>query len=255
MTLLEVHEFLHEYLREEDFPNDSSLNGIQVQNSDAGGKKIQRIAFAVDACADTIQRAASVHADILFVHHGLFWGQEQTLTGIHYKRIRQLITHDIALYASHLPLDAHPEIGHNYALARLIGLEDLEPFGRWRTTVIGVKGKFTKPQSIDSVVKAMFTDGSKPLTVLPFGKKKIQTAGIICGGGAREVEQAIAQHLDLYITGETKHESYHTILENGISLIAGGHYATEKLGLTLLMEKIEKETDIACLFIESPTAL
>lgn len=255
MTLIELNTYISTYLKIQDFPNDISLNGIQVQNSQPAVKEIKKIAFAVDACADTIHRAHLAQADMLFVHHGLFWGYEQSLTGIHYDRIRQLILNDIALYACHLPLDAHQEIGHNYALARQIGLENLEPFGVWKNTVIGVKGTFTKPKTIEQILKAMFTDGAAPVTVLPFGNKDIKTAGIICGGGAREVEQAIEQNLDVYITGETKHESYHTILENKISLIAGGHYETEKLGLKLMMEKIQAEKGISCVFIESPTAL
>lgn len=255
MTLNELNTYISSYLKIQDFPNDTSLNGVQVQNSEPDTKQITKIAFAVDACGDTIRRAHLAQADMLFVHHGLFWGYEQGITGIHYERIRQLILNDTALYACHLPLDAHREIGHNYALARQIGLENLEPFGVWKNTVIGVKGGFTKPKSIDQIINAMFTDGAAPVTVLPFGNKEIKTAGIICGGGAREVEQAIQQKLDVYITGETKHESYHTILENKISLIAGGHYETEKLGLKLMMEKIQTEKDIPCVFIESPTAL
>ncbi len=255
MTLTTLDSFISSYLHMKDFPNDISLNGVQVQNSQPDTKEISKIAFAVDACLDTIIRAHQAQADMLFVHHGLFWGHEQSITGIHYTRIKELITADIALYACHLPLDAHTEIGHNYALAKQIGLTNLQPFGVWKNTTIGVKGEFSTPCSIDRIIKDMFTDGAEPMTVLPFGNKDIRTAGIICGGGAREVEQAIDQNLDLYITGETKHESYHVIMENKISLIAGGHYETEKLGLKLLMEKINKETNISCVFIESPTGL
>ena len=255
MTLNELTIYLNDFLRVENFPNDPSKNGIQVQNSQPDTKEIKKIAFAVDACADTINRAVLEQADMLFVHHGLFWGLEHTLTGIHYNRIRQLIIADTALFACHLPLDAHQEIGHNYALARQIGLENLEPFGVWKNTSIGVKGSFPEQKTIDQVVKEVCKDGAKPITVLPFGRRDIKSVGIICGGGAREVEQAIEQNLDLYITGETKHESYHTILENRISLIAGGHYETEKLGLKLMMEKIKREKGISCVFIESPTSL
>ncbi len=255
MTLTQLDAFLSSYLHIQDFPNDISLNGIQVQNSQPGTKQIKKAAFCVDACRDTINRSIQAHADLLFVHHGLFWGREQGLTGIHYERISQLIQNDLALYACHLPLDAHKEIGHNYSLARKIGLSELEPFGEWNRTIIGVKGVFQKPVALDYIIKQAGLEGAGPLTVLPFGCKDIRTAGIICGGGAREVSQAIEQNLDLYITGEIKHESYHTILESGISVIAGGHYETEKLGVRLIMEKIEEETDIEAVFIESPTSL
>ena len=131
MTLTQLDAFLSSYLHIQDFPNDISLNGIQVQNSQPGTKQIKKAAFCVDACRDTINRSIQAHADLLFVHHGLFWGREQGLTGIHYERISQLIQNDLALYACHLPLDAHKEIGHNYSLARKIGLSELEPFGEW----------------------------------------------------------------------------------------------------------------------------
>lgn len=255
MTLNQINEFLVEYLLTKDFPNDISLNGIQVQNKEPDKKEITKIAYAVDACKETIERAHQAQADMLFVHHGLFWGSELALTGIHHERIKSLIDYDITLYASHLPLDAHKEIGHNYGLAKQLGLENLEPFGVWKDTVIGVKGSFSKPVTLDYIIQKMFTDGGNPNTVLPFGKKHIQSIGIISGGGAREVEQAIEQKLDLYITGETKHELYHTILENKISLIAGGHYATEKLGLHLLSDIIEQECGIPGVFIDTPTGL
>ncbi|MBO7174632.1 MAG: Nif3-like dinuclear metal center hexameric protein, partial [Spirochaetaceae bacterium] len=107
MTLRELDEYFRTFLNLEQYPGDPSLNGIQVENRDPAGKEITKIAFAVDACQETIQRAAAAGAGLLFVHHGFFWGQCQTITGAHGKRIRTLFDHDMALYACHIPLDAH----------------------------------------------------------------------------------------------------------------------------------------------------
>ena len=114
---------------------DISINGVQVEKTG----DINCIAFAVDACMETFRRAKEAGAQMLFVHHGLFWGHEQSVTGSHYQRLKFLIENNIALYAAHLPLDVHPELGNNVSLARAAGLEDLKPFGNFRGISVGVK--------------------------------------------------------------------------------------------------------------------
>lgn len=231
---------------------DPSKNGIQVENS---GKNIQRAAFAVDACLETIRRAGQMHADMLFVHHGLFWGREKTITRTHFARIHTLIAHDLALFACHLPLDAHPVVGNNYGIAARLGLTGLEQFGQWRGHKIGVKGLFERPEGIDFALSALFPSGQKPLCVLPFGKNTVLSAGIVSGGAGEEVTQAIDEGLDLFITGEISHELYHTVLENNIHVVAGGHYQTETVGVQLTMKKFAADTGIDSVFIDVPTGL
>ncbi|MDR3192369.1 MAG: Nif3-like dinuclear metal center hexameric protein, partial [Treponema sp.] len=127
---------------------DSSLNGIQVDNDG----EIHKIAFAVDASLETFKRAAGAGAGLLFVHHGLFWGSPLRISGTHRERIKFLLEHNLALYAVHLPLDQHPSLGNNAALAELLGIESLEPFGLYHDRKIGYKGMLKEPLTIDEAV-------------------------------------------------------------------------------------------------------
>lgn len=255
MTLHELDLRLRSFLLMEDYAQDPSQNGIQIQNAEPDTKHIRKIAFAVDACEETVRRAAHLKADMLFVHHGLFWSREQVITGAHYRRIRAFIEADMALYACHLPLDANEEVGNNYGLARRLGLQNLERFGLWKGMTIGVRGEFAEAADLDEVLRRLFPQGEKPLSVLPFGKKAIKTAAIISGGAGGDVSQAIEQNIDLFITGEIGHEQYHEALENGINLIAGGHYQTETVGVSLTAEKVKRDLGIETVFIDVPTGL
>ncbi|MGP1594638.1 MAG: Nif3-like dinuclear metal center hexameric protein [Treponema sp.] len=256
MTLTELDRWFRSFLALEVFSTqDPSQNGIQVQNTSPATKPITKVAVAVDACAETIKQAAVLHADLLFVHHGLFWKHNPLVTGSHYQRLAMLFRHDMALYACHIPLDAHNSVGNNYGLASLIGLQQLEPFGMWKGMTIGVKGIFPQALPLDMLTERLFPHGGKPLAVLPFGTGKIKTAAIISGGGGHELLQAIESGVDAYITGEIGHEEYHTARECGIHVIAGGHYYTETIGVLLIAEKITKELGIETVFIDVPTGL
>ena len=255
MTLTDFNNFLNAFLHKENFPHDPSLNGIQIQNSEPDGKEIKKVAFAVDACESTAKIAASQKADILVVHHGLFWGGCETVTGSFYKRISAFIKNDLALIAYHIPLDANNPYGNNYGIASLLNMCDLQPFGSWRGMDIGVKGKLRNPLTPEEL-EALVADRllTKCIT-LPFGKKNIETIGIISGGASEDVTQAVEQGLDAYITGEFAHEQYHYAEEMGINVIAGGHYGTETVGVNLLKEKVEKELGLETCFIDLPTGL
>lgn len=231
---------------------DPSRNGLQVDND---GADITRVAFAVDACAQTIEKAASLGAGMLFVHHGLFWKDPLMVTGSHYKRIKLLMQANMALYASHLPLDAHVECGNNAGLAARLQLENIQPFARYRGMEIGYFGALSAPASLDALCAALFPDGHKPRDLLPFGPKHISSVGIVSGGAADEVHQAIGLGLDLFITGEITHEIYHPALENGISVIACGHYYSETVGPRLVSARLAKETGMDTVFIDAPTGL
>ena len=128
MTLRELNQYFNDILKPQDFLPDPSKNGIQVENSDLD-KEIHKVAFAVDAALETILRAKETGADVLVVHHGIFWNDAFTLTGSAYKKIKALMENDIALYAAHIPLDANKEVGNNYGLANRLGLQNQEEFG------------------------------------------------------------------------------------------------------------------------------
>ena len=255
MTLIEFDNYINSFLRKEDFEKDISLNGIQIQNREPDSKEIKKVAFAVDACQATARLAAEKGCDALFVHHGLFWGGCETITGSFYKRISTFINNDLALLAYHLPLDANIPYGNNAGLAARLGLTNLETFGEWRGMTIGVRGNLPAALTIEELAEKVLAPGEKPLAILPFGKKEICTVGIISGGATEDVEQAIELGLDAYITGESSHELYHYVEECGMNMICGGHYQTETLGVNLVKEKLEKEKGIECVFIDLPTML
>ena len=255
MNLIELYEWANDFLKKENFQSDPSMHGIQIQNSAPDTKQIKKVAFAVDACEETALKAAELGADVLFVHHGLFWGHSETITGSFYKRISTFIKNDIALLAFHIPLDANEIAGNNYGMAKRLGMKNLEPFGFWRGMPIGVKGTLPAPLTADELSEKVLRPGKKANTVLKFGKEKISTVGIISGGASEDVEQAVAEKLDAYITGEFAHEQFHYAKEMAINVIGGGHYETETVGVNLVAEKLQKETGIECVFIESETNL
>lgn len=255
MNLIEINDWFNSFLKCENYMSDISLNGIQIQNSKPEEKQIKKIAFAVDACEETARKAVEAGADLLFVHHGLFWGHCQTITGAFYKRVSTFINNDLALCAYHIPLDANNPYGNNWGLSARLGLKNCEIFGTWRGMVIGVKGELEAPLTVKELGEKVLRNGVSPRTVLAFGKEKIKTVGIISGGASEDVATAIDQKLDCYITGEFNHEDYHIAREMGINVIGGGHYETETVGVTLVKEKVEKELGIECVFVDVPTNL
>lgn len=255
MTLFEFDNYINSFLRKEDFAADISLNGIQIQNSDPNGKQIKKVAFAVDACEATAKAAAEQGADVLFVHHGLFWGHCQTVTGSIYKRVATFIKNDLALCAYHIPLDANNPYGNNWGLASRLGLKDCQMFGEWRGMTLGVKGRLDQPLTLDELVGRLLRPGKTPSAVIAAGKPQICTVGIISGGASEDVAAAVEENLDCYITGEFAHEDYHFARENYINVIAGGHYETETVGVSLVMQKVQSELALDCLFIDEPTGL
>jgi dinuclear metal center YbgI/SA1388 family protein len=231
---------------------DVSLNGIQVDNDGSG---IGKIAFAVDASLETFKRAADAGAGMLFVHHGLFWGHPLRVAGSHRGRVKFLLDHNICLYAVHLPLDQHPQMGNNAALAGLLGLTGIEPFGLYRGKKIGWKGTFPAPLTIDEAARKISFMGSLPLGIYPFGAEENSSCAVISGGAADEVRQALEENIDLYVTGEAAHSVYHECLEGRINMIAGGHYATEVWGVRRIMEHCAVELCVDAEFIDVPTGL
>ncbi len=255
MTLNELDAYFNSFLEKEKFSSDIALNGIQIENSAPDSKEIKKVAFAVDACEATAKLAAELGADVLFVHHGLFWGHCQPVTGSLYKRISTFIKHDLALCAYHIPLDANNPYGNNYGIAERIGLKQLEPFGEWRGMTIGVKGRLENSMTIDELSQKAVRSLKMPTAIIRFGKKHISTVGIISGGASEDVEAAIKEGLDCYITGEFTHEYYHLAEEMKMNVIAGGHYETETVGVSLVKEKVEKDLGLECFFIDVPTGL
>jgi len=252
-TSAKLDSFFKSFLEIDSFAEtDNSMNGIQVDND---GSSIRKIAFGADASLETFKRAADSGAGMLFVHHGLFWGKPLALKGNHRLRLKVLLENNICLYAVHLPLDQHPNFGNNAALAGLLGLENLEPFGDCHGKKIGYKGIFPRPVTIDEAVKKIAFSNLPPLGIYPFGKKENASCAIISGGAANEVRQALSEGIDLYVTGDMSHGVYHECLEGKINMIAGGHYSTEVWGVRAVMKHCAEELQIDTEFIDVPTGL
>lgn len=256
MNLIEFDDYINSFLQKENFLFDPSKNGIQIQNREPEKKQIQKIAFAVDASLATIEYAAKQNADVLFVHHGILWGNENRITSAFYKKIALCIENDIALCAYHIPLDANLKYGNNIGIAKKLGLKNVKPFGTWREMAIGVKGILPKPLSLDALSEKIIEERKNVYAKkFSFGKNFIRTVGIISGGAGSDVVQAIAENLDCYITGEFLHEDYFVAQEANINVLAFGHYESEIFGVNLVKEKIAREKKLQTLFIDLPTEL
>lgn len=255
MTLNELNRYFNSFLHKEDYDSDVSLNGIQISNSAPNEKPITKVAFAVDACEATALKAAEAGAQVLFVHHGLFWGHCETITGAHYKRVAAFIKNDLALIAYHIPLDANEFVGNNFGIAKRIGLEKVRPFGKWRGMTLGAIGELSQELKIDELAQKLFPNGEKPSKILPFGKEMIKKVAVISGGAGEDFTQAVKIGADAYITGEVSHEDYHGIEESGINVIAGGHYNTETVGVQLVQRRLEEDKGLQTVFIDIPTGL
>ncbi len=253
MDLRALDRYFRTILKIDEFAKyDSSLNGIQVDRSDG---PVQKVAFSVDACEESFRLATEWGAEVLCVHHGLLWGKELPIVGIHRKRIQFLLEHDLALYAVHLPLDADPLIGNNVTLANFLQLQDLSPFGIYRGVEIGIQGVFPSPKDLHTVAARLFGPSSADFHLLPFGKPFVQSVAIVSGGAASEALQAIDKGIDLFITGESSHSIYHACLEAGINVLFGGHYQTETGGVIQWAKKTAHDTGLETKFFDIPTGL
>jgi dinuclear metal center YbgI/SA1388 family protein len=226
-------------------------NGLQVE----GGPQVRRLAFAVDASLTAIDDAVRFGADMLIAHHGLFWGKPLRIVGAHRRRVKTLLDNECSLYASHLPLDRHPEVGNNAQLAALLDLPVVGEFGDAFGLPVGVVCETERELSLDELVATFARAVAAPALVLPGGDRPVRRVGIISGGAASEIAAAVAAGCDAYITGETSHSAYHDAAEQGIHVIFGGHYATETVGLRALARRLENRYDLPWVFVERPTGL
>ena len=211
----ELVAWLDQYLDIGAYRADPSMNGLQVQGSD----EVTKVAVAVDASLNTFQQATSAGADMLIVHHGLFWGQPLAITGMHRERVKYLLDSQLSLYAAHIPLDAHREVGNNWGLAPILGLKELEPFGEFRGQPIGVKGVFPEAVPIRQLASDIEKQLGEQVMVHAGGPPMVRNLGIISGGAAWDVVTAADQGLDAFLTGEPKHEVFHHPYEMGINAI------------------------------------
>ncbi len=220
-------------------------NGLQIQ----GRLKIRKIITGVTASQALIDAAIRQQADAIIVHHGFFWkGEAATITGMKYRRIRQLIKHRINLLAYHLPLDAHPELGNNAVFARQLGLQGCDFFGRQNLAILGhipATGIKKLKKKMNQLLQR------KPLLIQSamLGKKVSRIA--ICTGAAQSmITDALAAQADVFISGEISENTVHFARENPIHYLACGHHASERFGVQALAEHLQQKLQLDCEFID-----
>jgi dinuclear metal center YbgI/SA1388 family protein len=251
-SLHDIDSFLQSYLSIGSI-NDGSWNGIQIE----GKQTVKKIAFAVDAGIEIFQKALDLNADMLIVHHGIFWkGSDPCITGWLKKRIDLLYKNNITLYALHAPLDKHKEVGNNAQLLSLLGATIEREFAYIDKQYIGWIGKCTPKKSLNTLVTQLNTELKTDCKVVPFGPAEIETIAVCSGGGGYgRFFEAQNQKVDLYITGDSI-DIYQAAKDFGINVIFGGHNATETVGLKALMKVLEnKFPEVTTEFLDFPTQL
>jgi dinuclear metal center YbgI/SA1388 family protein len=252
VTVTELTEYLNDLLNLKAFAGDHSNNGLQVEAS----VKVKKAVFGVDASMELFEEAATRKADFVLVHHGISWGSEpKRFDGLTGKRLSILFRNNISFYAVHLPLDAHPHLGHNARLADMLGLKKRKMFFEYDGNPIGVAGKLPAPQSAKALAEC-FEKALGCKAVIFNSVRKISSVGIVSGGGGLDALLAAkAGNLDCLVTGEVGHSSYHYIKETGVQVIGLGHYYSETPGVLAVMEKVSGKFGIDCEFVDIPTGM
>ncbi len=231
---------------------DRCNNGLQVQCPD----EVTRVAFAVDACLASFERAVALGAQLLITHHGLFWSEHIQVIGAHYRRLRTLIMGNCGLYAAHIPLDAHPEVGNNAQLARLIGLQSVEPWGTHRGDRIGCIGTLPEPHTPDQLRQKLEEHIGESRFVQVCAQHPFCRRVAVCSGfGISLLDEAVAAGADTLLTGETSHMWAQPAAERPIHVIYGGHYNTETVGLKALAAHLAVQFGLETHFIDLPTQM
>ena len=245
----ELLNYFQTLLTPENF-EDYAPNGLQVE----GKARITKLAFAVSATQESIGLARDWGADALVVHHGIFWKYQgaRPVTGAWGERVKTLVKSDMNLFAYHLPLDAHAEIGNAVSLAQELGLCELAPFGSYKRQPLGTKGRFVPPlRAADLKTKLEKLLNHPVIDSSLEGNRPIASLGIITGGANNEWVEALKENLDAYLTGEISEYNWHDAREAGIHYFAGGHHATEKFGTQALMKKAQTDLGLECAFFDS----
>ncbi len=227
-----------------------ALNGLQVENDGS----VSRVALAVDASQATLDAAAAAGADLLIVHHGLFWSGLRPLTGWWKKKVETCLRHNLAVYAAHLPLDMHPELGNNACLARALELTDVQPEIDYGNTCIGMAGTFKGTVGELAEKFAEVTGAPVRGTILDASAPAGRVA-ICSGGAAGEIYQAAAKGYNCYLSGEELHWAATAAEDMGVNLLLAGHYATETFGVEALGELLSERFGLPCTFLDMPTGM
>ena len=245
-----VFGYLEKLLQVEAFPDYSGAwNGVQVQ----APATLRRIAVAVDASLATIQGAVKAGADLLLVHHGLFWDPDPRIVGPRYRSLETLLREGLGLYAAHLPLDAHPELGNSVILARQVGLQVEGRFGESKGVEIGWWGltEGSRERFQERVTQLV----RSPVRLIPGGPSQVQRVGVVTGAGGSFIREAAQQGLDTLLTGEGAHHTFVEAMEFGVNVLYAGHYATETWGVKAVAGRLEEAFGLPWDFVDVPSGL
>lgn len=251
-----IVEYLDDVLETASVPDYSNaLNGLQLANSGT----VTRIAAAVDFSTRTVAGAVNAGADMLLIHHGMFWSGLRRIEGKDYARLRALIQHDLAVYSSHLPLDRHPLYGNNALLATELGLEPDNDFARYKTISIGVRGSSdVETATLVARADAFARSHGGTARTTPSGPERRTRSWAICtgaGASSETLREAAEMGIDTLIVGEGPHHTAVEAEESGITVIYAGHYATETLGVQALAAHVSDRFGVPWTFIPAPTGL
>ncbi|MCA9752719.1 MAG: Nif3-like dinuclear metal center hexameric protein [Gemmatimonadetes bacterium] len=243
-----VVRFLDELLAVGSIP-DFGPQGLLVE----GKSEVTKVAVGVTPSIALFEKAIEERSDLVICHHGMFLDWEsRVIRGPLKRRLELLFDHGITLLSYHLVLDAHEEHGNNALIARELALRDVEPFGEYRGTRIGRKGRLDPPLSHDELGRRLReTFGGDPL-VFGFGPDPVRSIGVISGGAVSDFQQAIDEGLDAYLTGEVKEHVQEMAREAGVTYVAAGHYRTETFGVRSLGERLEREFGLPWVFVDVP---
>jgi len=247
ITRAELADYLHGYLACDSF-NDYAPNGMQIE----GKETLVQICTAVTASQDVIDKAVSMQADALLVHHGYFWrGEDTVITGMKRKRIGQLIAHNINLYAYHLPLDCHPDLGNNACVAELLGLSSVEMHTVGKTKNLLWTGSLAQSLTAHEL-SAYLADKLKREPQLISGSERAISRIALCTGAAQDyIEDAAKLGVDAYLSGEVSERTYYQAHELGLHYYACGHHASERYGIQALGHHLSARFDLRHQFIDS----
>jgi dinuclear metal center YbgI/SA1388 family protein len=240
----EIVRFLAELLSVRDF-EDECVNGLQVE----GKREVRNIALGVSVSVRLFEAALAQGADMVVVHHGLFWksdSQPFALRGVMRKRLGLLLGADVSLLAYHLPLDAHPEVGNNAQLLARLGLS------RKQAVYVGYLGSLPEPLSLDAFVDRVNTQIGAQAQVFPYGPDHVQQVAVVSGGASPEYHMALGAGADTFLAGDIRENIVRELEEAGINYINAGHYNTERFGIQALGERVRDTFDVGVEFIDVP---
>jgi dinuclear metal center YbgI/SA1388 family protein len=246
----ELVRYLDRYLRIAELP-DYGPQGLQVEGAD----EVTRIVFTVDAGLPCIDAAIKVNAQMQIVHHGLFWGSQELIRGPFARKVRRLMQANLNLYAAHLALDAHPDIGNNVELARMLELTVDSWFCNVKGNDIGVVGTSSTGLELTALVAMIKARLGVEPRVLSHGPSAVRRVAIVSGGAASHVAEAAAMGADTFVTGETSHAQFYDALDHGMNVVFAGHYATETVGLKALGRHLNGRFGLETVFVDLPTGM